>query len=58
MDIITGHKGTADVTAEYDGSLNMVILGEGDYALGTSNKCAYEIVCNNLIRIIDDDIVM
>lgn len=53
MDIITGYKGRAHVTAEQDRAVNQGIFGEGSYVLNVGQKMRAEIASNTEIRIYD-----
>lgn len=58
MEIVTGCKGQAHVTAAQAGAFNAGILGTGEYVLENGEELAASIITNNLIRIGDGDIVM
>ena len=53
MEIITGYKGRAHVTAEQDRAVNQGIFGEGSYVLGIGQRMRAEIASNTEIRIYD-----
>ena len=58
LHLVTGHSGTAHVTAADHGSLHAAIFGEGSYVLNRGSKFATTIVSNNKIRVADGDIIM
>lgn len=58
MRIITGATGTAHVTSNDDGSINMGIFGAGNGVLKNGNKITATIIDNNTIRLTDGDIIM
>lgn len=58
MRIITGATGTAHVTSNDDGSINMGIFGSGNGVLKNGNKLEATIIDNNTIRLKDGDIIM
>lgn len=58
LHLVTGHAGTAHVSAADHGSLHAAIFGEGAYVLNRGSKFATTIISNNSIRIADGDIVM
>ena len=53
MDIITGYKGRAHVTAEQDRAVNQGVFGEGSYVLSVGQMMRAEIASNTEIRIYD-----
>lgn len=58
LHLVTGHAGSAHVTAADHGSLNAAIFGEGEYVLNRGSKFATTIISNNSIRVADGDIIM
>lgn len=58
LHLVTGHAGTAHVTAADHGSLHAAIFGEGSYVLNRGSKFATTITSNNSIRVADGDIIM
>jgi hypothetical protein len=58
LHLVTGHAGTAHVTAADHGSLHAAIFGEGSYVLNRGSKLATTITSNNSIRVADGDIIM
>jgi len=57
LHLVTGHAGTAHVTAADHGSLHAAIFGEGAYVLNRGSKFATTIISNNSIRVADGDII-
>lgn len=57
LHLVTGHAGSAHVTAADHGSLNAAIFGEGAYVLNRGSKFATTIISNNSIRVADGDII-
>ena len=53
IDLITGYKGQAHITAAEDAKFNAAMLGEGNYVFMVGNKLASQIVSNNCVRILD-----
>lgn len=58
LNLVTGYRGAAHVTAADDGSLNVAVWGSGQYVLNRGNKFAALVVSNNTIRISDGDIML
>lgn len=58
MEIVTGCRGQAHITAAQAGAFNAGILGTGAYVLENGEQLAATVITNNLIRISDGDIVM
>lgn len=58
LHLVTGHAGSAHVTAADHASLNAAIFGEGEYVLNRGSKFAATVISNNSIRIADGDISM
>jgi hypothetical protein len=58
LHLVTGHAGSAHVTAADHASLNAAIFGEGEYVLNRGSKFATTIISNNSIRVADGDIIM
>lgn len=58
LNLVTGYRGSAHVTAADDGSLNVAVWGSGQYVLNRGNKFAALVVSNNTIRISDGDIML
>lgn len=58
LHLVTGHAGTAHVTAADRGSFNAAIFGEENYVLNRGSKFATTVISNNSIRVADGDIVM
>lgn len=58
LNLVTGYKGEAHVTAADQGSFNAAIFGAGSYVLNRGNKFAALVVSNNSIRIQDGDICL
>lgn len=58
LHLVTGHAGTAHITAEDHGAFNAGIIGTGDYVLNTGTKLAASIISNNIIRITDGDAII
>lgn len=57
MHLVTGHAGMEHIMASDDGAFNAGVLGTGKYVLDLGNKFAYEIVSNNLVKILDGELV-
>lgn len=57
LHLVTGHAGSAHVTAADHGSLHAAIFGEGSYVLNRGSKFATTIISNNKIRVSDGDII-
>lgn len=57
LHLVTGHAGTAHVSAADHGSLHAAIFGEGAYVLNRGSKFATTIISNNSIRVADGDII-
>ena len=55
--LITGHAGTEHIMPSDDGAFNAGVLGTGKYVLDIGNKFGYEIVSNNLVKILDGELV-
>lgn len=55
--LVTGHAGTEHIMPSDDGAFNAGVLGTGKYVLDLGNKFAYEIVSNNLVKIMDGALV-
>ena len=53
IDLITGYKGTAHITAAEDAMFNAGLIGNGNYVYMVGNKFAYQIISNNCVRILD-----
>lgn len=55
IDLITGYKGEAHITAAEVGKFNANLVGIGNYVFSTGNKFAYQLISNNCVRIKDGD---
>lgn len=53
MEIVTGYKGQAHITAENWADLNRGIIGPDSYVLSTGREFESELVSNNLLKIYD-----
>ena len=58
MHLVTGHAGTAHVTAADQGSFNAAMFGSGQYVLNWGNKLSATVVTNNKITISDGALLM
>ena len=58
LDLVTGYKGAAHITAEDIGAFNAGVFGSGEYVLNSGNKLAASVISNNTIRILDGDLVV
>ena len=58
LDLVTGYKGAAHITAEDIGAFNAGIIGESDYVLNSGNKLSASLTSNNTVRILDGDFVI
>lgn len=58
LDLVTGYKGTAHITAEDVGAFNAGVLGSGEYVMNTGNKFAASLVSSNTVKLLDGDLVM
>ncbi len=58
MNLVTGYRGAAHVTADDHGSLYAGIFGEGNYVLDRGEKLAATAVSGNKINIADGDLIM
>lgn len=58
LDLVTGYKGTAHITAEDVGAFNAGIFGSGEYVLNSGNKFSASLTSNNTVKILDGDLVM
>lgn len=58
LHLVTGHAGSAHVTAADHASLNAAIFGEGEYVLNRGSKFAATVISNNSVRVADGDIIM
>lgn len=58
MNIVTGYKGAAHITAAQTGAFNAGIVGAGSYVMPTGQRLEATVITNNLVRINDGDIVM
>lgn len=58
MNLVTGHKGSAHVTAADAGALNAAIMGAGQYVANLWNKFAATVATNNKITISDGVLLM
>lgn len=55
IDLITGYKGEAHITAAEVGKFNANLVGTGNYVFSTGNKLEYQLISNNCVRIKDGD---
>ena len=55
--LITGHAGTQHIMPSDDGAFNAGVVGAGKYVFELGNKFGYEIVSNNLVKILDGELV-
>lgn len=58
MNLVTGYRGAAHVTADDHGSLYAGIFGEGNYVLDRGKKLAATAVSSNKINIADGDLIL
>lgn len=58
MNLVTGYRGAAHVTADDHGSLYAGIFGEGNYVLDRGKKLAATAVSGNKINIADGDLIL
>lgn len=58
LDLVTGYKGKAHITAEDIGAFNAGVVGSGEYVLNTGNKLSASLVSSNTVKILDGDLVM
>lgn len=58
MEIVTGYRGQAHITAAQTGAFNAGMFGQGEYVMENGEQLSAAIITNNLIRISDGDIVM
>ncbi len=57
VEIVTGHTGTAHVTADQQAEFNKGVHGSGNYLLPTRSRCACTVVTSNRISIGTGDIL-
>ena len=57
VNIVTGLTGKSHVTSAQDGRKNAFAFGSGRYVFDSGSKFAYELVSNNLIKILDGDLI-
>lgn len=57
VNIVTGLTGKSHVTSAQDGRKNAFAFGTGRYVFDSGSKFAYELVSNNLIKILDGDLI-
>lgn len=53
IDLLTGYKGQAHITAAEDAMFNAALVGSGNYVYMVGNKMNYQIISNNCVRILD-----
>ena len=53
IDLITGYKGQAHITAAEDAKFNAALVGSGNYVFTVGNSLGYQVVSNNCVRIMD-----
>ena len=53
IDLITGYKGQAHITAAEDAKFNAALLGNGNFVFMEGNRLGYRIISNNCVRILD-----
>ena len=58
LHLVTGHAGAEHVTGADQGSLNIGLIGSGQFVFDRGNKFAASIYSNNIIRIADGDLIM
>lgn len=58
LHLVTGHQGSAHISAADQGSLYAAILGAGNYVLARGKQFAVSVISNNQIRIADGDLMM
>lgn len=58
LDLVTGYKGAAHITAEDVGAFNAGIFGSGEYVLNSGNKFSASLISNNTVKILDGDLMM
>ncbi|MGD6877826.1 hypothetical protein [Bacillus infantis] len=58
MELVTGFRDQAHITAAQDGSFNAGVVGSGFYVLPTGQKLSASAISSNIIRLLDGDIVM
>ena len=58
LDLVTGFKGTAHITATDIGAFNAGVVGTGEYVMPTGKQFEAQVISNNQIRIYDGDILM
>ena len=57
IDLITGYKGEAHITAAEVGKFNANLVGTGNYVFSTGSKFEYQLISNNCVRIKDGDAI-
>lgn len=57
VNIVTGLTGKSHVTSAQDGRKNAFAFGSGRYVFDSGSKFAYELVSNNLVKILDGDLI-
>lgn len=58
LHLVTGHAGAEHVTGADQGSLNIGLIGSGQFVFDRGSKFAASIYSNNIIRIADGDLIM
>lgn len=58
LHLVTGHSGTAHITAADQGALNACLFGGKDYVLKSGENFAASVITNNQIRIADGEVLM
>ena len=53
IDLITGYKGQAHITAAEDAKFNAALVGSGNYVFMVGNRLGFQIISNNCVRILD-----
>ncbi len=56
LDLVTGFKGTAHITAADQGSFNAGVFGENCFVLALGKKLSAQVITNNMVRIFDGDV--
>lgn len=58
MDIVTGYRGIAHITAGHTGTFNASIVGKGAYVLDSGEQFNINVLSNNQVQISDGDILL
>jgi hypothetical protein len=57
MHLVTGHAGIEHIKPSDDGAFNAGVVGTGKYVFDLGKKFSYEIVSNNLVKILDGELI-